>query len=160
MTDEEIIQLAEIVSLNKRMNEHLTLSEAEQYTKQLLTEMAYERKMFKAIITNLSTQIVQNWCLVRFAKLEGGNNPNLNHWKSKLIAHLSNAASNKIKRINSYNSKLKAISEVWVNEKEYATDTNVIDLTVQGIFLEEQLDIISVIASGNPQIINDYVSNL
>ena len=176
---EERLRLAEMMSLGKRMDEHLSMTEAEDYKKQLLTEMAYERKMFKAIITNLSQQILQNWCLIRYGRLNNADIGTITHWKTELMAHLQNASSNKIKGNNSLQARIKAISEVWVNEKEYATDSNVINLTVYGKFVNEGLDvnsdsykqtleecmaasgdIINAIASENAEKISQYVSSL
>lgn len=179
MTDLEKLQLAEMMSLNERMSKHMSLTEAEAYKRQLLTEMAYERKMFKAIITNLSAQIIQNWCLIRYARIVNMDDGLINHWKTELMAHLNNAASNKIKGNNSAQARIRAISEVWINEKEYSTDANVINLTINAKFIEEKLDvngdaykqtiqdctaasndIIQAIASESTEHITEYVNSL
>ena len=110
MKDSQILQLAEIMSSTKRMDKHMTMSDAEQYKSSLQTEMAYERKMFKALLTNLSQQIIQNWCLVRYSTITGDKQEYVSHWRNELIAYLSNAASNKIKGNNSILSREKAIS--------------------------------------------------
>lgn len=68
MKDFQILQLAEIMT--KRMDEHMTMSDAEQYKSCPLTEMAYERKMFKALLTNSSQQIIEKWCLVRYSTIK------------------------------------------------------------------------------------------
>ena len=168
-----------MMSLGKRMDENLSMTEAEGYKKQPLTEMAYEKKMFKAIITNLSQQIIQNWCLIRYGRLNNADIETITHWKTELMAHLQNASSNKIKGNNSLQARTKAINEVWVNEKEYATDSNVINLTVYGKFVNEGLDvnsdsykqtledcmtasgdIINAIASESAEQISQYVSSL
>ena len=167
------------MSLGKRMDEHLSMTKAEDNKNQLPTEMAYEKKMFKAIITNLSQQIIQNWCLIRYGRLNNADIGTIIHWKTELMAHLLNASSNKIKGNNSLQARTKAISEVWGNEKEYATDSNVINLTVYGKFVNEGLDvnpdsykqtlddcmaasgdIINAIASENAEKISQYVSSL
>ena len=179
MTEKELISLAEIMSLPQRMDRHMTFTEAEECKKSILNEMGYERKMFKAIITNLSAQIVQNWCLVRFARINNLDEGLINHWKSELAAHINNAASNKIKGNNSFQSRVKAISEVWVDEKEYATDSNVINLTIHTKFKNENFDVtcdvyqhtiqdcmdesdklIQAIASENPGTIEEYINSL
>ena len=170
--------MAEMMSLGKRMDNHMTLTEAEEYKRQLLTEMVYERKMFKAIITNLSAQIIQNWCLIRYARLSNMDDGLINHWKTELTAHINNAASNKIKGNNSFQARVKAINEVWTTEKEYSTDANVINLTINAKFIEEGLDInsdaysqtmqdcmaasndiVQAIASENSVFITQYVSS-
>ena len=177
--DEERIRLAEIISLGKRMDGNLSMTEAEDHKKPLLTEIEYNRKMFKAIITNLSQQIIQNWCLIRYGRLNNTDIGAISHWKTELMAHLQNASSNRIKGNNSIQARIKAISEVWVNEKEYATDSNVINLTVYGKFVNEGLDvnsdsyrqaiedcmnasgdIINAIASENADKISEYLSSL
>lgn len=179
MKDFQILQLAEVMSLTKRKDEHMTMSDAEHYKSSLLTEMAYERKMFKALLTNLSQQIIENWCLVRYSTISGEKQECASHWRNELIAHLSKAASNKIKGNNSVLSRKKAISEVWVKEKEYSTDTNVISLTIHAKFQSEAIatntkiyqqvlsdcandteNIIKVIAEASPEEITQYASNI
>lgn len=179
MTDKETLELAEIMSLTKRMEEHMTLTESESYKKELILEMAYERKMFKALLTNFSRQIVENWCLVRYVKISGDKQELLVHWSNELISYISNAASNKIKGNNGIKSRIKAISEVWNDEKEYNQDVNIINLTICAKFLKEGIDthspvyfqvlndcikasdsIINIIAEANPNSITDYVSSI
>ena len=106
MKDFQILQLAEIMT--KRMDEHMTMSDAEQYKSYPLTEMAYERKMFKALLTNSSQQIIEKWCLVRYSTISGDKQEYASNWRNKLIAHLSKAASNKIKGNNSVLSRKKS----------------------------------------------------
>lgn len=177
MKDFQILQLAEIMT--KRMDEHMTMSNAEQYKSYPLTEMAYERKMFKALLTNSSQQIIEKWCLVRYSTISGDKQEYASNWRKELIAYLSNAAINKIKGNNSVLSREKAISEVWVKEKEYSTDTNVINLTIHAKFQSEAIatntkiyqqvlsdcandakNIIKVIAEASPEEITQYVSNI
>lgn len=179
MNDSQILQLAEIMSLPTRMDKHMTMSDAEVYKSSLLLEMAYERKMFKALLTNLSKQILENWCLVRYSTISGEKQDCVSHWRNELITHLSNAASNKIKSNNSVSSRKKAISEVWVKEKEYSTDTNVINLTIHAKFQSENIatntkmyyqvlsdcandadNIIKVIAEASPEEITQYASTI
>ena len=171
--------LAEMMSLGKRMDEHMSLTEAEEYKKQLLTEMAYERKVFKALITYLSQQVIENWCLVRYGRLCNMDEGRINHWKTELITHLAKVANNKLKKNNSIKARTKAINEVWVDEKEYATDANAINLAIYGKFLSEKLninkdiyyqaindckaasaDIVSAIASQSIDAITEYVRTL
>lgn len=179
MTIKELKDLVEVMSLSQRMDKHMSFTEAEECKKNIFNEMAYERNMFKAILTNLSVQIIQNWCLIRFARLNNLDEGLVNHWKSELVAHINNAASNKIKENNSFQSRAKAIREVWVDEKEYAIDSNVIKLTIHAKFKNESFDVtcdaykqtiqdcmtesdklIQAIASENADTVEEYVNSL
>ena len=82
MKDFQILQLAEIMT--KRMDEHMTMSDAEQYKSYPLTEMAYERKMFKALLTNSSQQIIEKWCLVRYSTISGNKQEYASNWRKEL----------------------------------------------------------------------------
>ena len=81
----------------------------------------------------------RDWCLIRFAKLSNLDDCLTDLWKTEL-----KAASKKIEGNNSFQARTKAISEVWVTEKEYSTDANVIDLTINVKFREEGLDVGSI----------------
>ena len=141
MTDEEIMKWAEIVTFGKRMDGTMSVEEAEGYRKSLLNEMAYERKEFKALLANGSIQIIQNWCLIRYAVLSHSKQELLPHWKTELIGHLEKVASHKLKGNDSKEARMKAIAEVWCLDAEYGTDANVIDLTIHSKFLEEGINI-------------------
>lgn len=176
--DEEIIDLASIMSLSRRMDEHYTKLEAEEHVKELLKEMAHERKYFKALITNMAQQIIENWCLINYATLNGHLISYKKHWQSELIACMGNAAGTKIKGNDSFESRKKAIAEVW-DAEDFSNDTNVIDLRIFGKFEKENLDtncpiyqqvlqnclnasanIIEVIAKGNKDLVKQYVYGL
>lgn len=178
MTDETAKILAEIMSLSDRMDKHYTNSEAEEQVKKILKEMALERKVYKALVTNYAHQIIELWCLIDYSK----NNINLqeqtNQWKTELFELMVNAAVLKIKGDNSFINRKNAIAEVW-DAEDFSNDTNVIDLRIFGKFEKENLDtnypiyrqvlqnclnasadIIEVMAKGNKDFIKQYVYDL
>lgn len=177
MTDETAKVLAEIMSLSDRMDKHYTNSEAEEHVKELLKEMALERKVYKALISNFSEQIITNWCLINYATLNGHLISYKKHWQDELAAYMMKATKRRIKGCNTFDGRLKVIQGVW-DEEEYS-DTKVISMTIYGKFKSEQLDIkcpiyqqvlqnckmaasviINLIASGDETKVEQYVYGL
>lgn len=52
-----------------------------------LFEMAYSREKYIDKVNDLSRQIVENWCLIRYCTKYDPNNINKNHWKTELLTH-------------------------------------------------------------------------
>ena len=52
-----------------------------------LFEMAYSREKYIDKVNDLSRQIVENWCLIRYCTKYDTGNTNKNHWKTELLAH-------------------------------------------------------------------------
>lgn len=143
----------------------------------LILEMSIPKKSFKDKIENLSQQILENWCLVRFCKLT--NRTTLKtHWSYEFRNHILSLMRYKIKQNNDYENRLKVVKEVW-DELEYNTDTNVINMTVNNKFRKEDIDtksqeyyqvledcmnesntIIDLIAKADINLLDDYVDGL
>lgn len=52
-----------------------------------LFEMAYSREKYIDKVNDLSRQIVENWCLIRYCTKYDSENQNKNHWKTELLAY-------------------------------------------------------------------------
>ncbi len=52
-----------------------------------LFEMAYSREKYIDKVNDLSRQIVENWCLIRYCTKYDPDNINKNHWKTELLAY-------------------------------------------------------------------------
>lgn len=131
------------------MDNNITLSESElkyiiknvlreELQRYVITEMAYPLSTYKEKVENLLPQIVQNWCLIRYSTLSGEKENLKNHWRSELIAHLSNIAQMKLKDGDKATKKQNALFYVW-NLRDYDTDENCIHMTIAYKFDEENI---------------------
>lgn len=146
----------------------------EELQRYSLNEMAMSLKDYKRRIEGLLVQIVQNWCLVRYASLSGTHKQLISHWRSELYSHLTNIASLK----NKADVKEKALYDV-INERDFDTDEQSISLVVSGKFFKEKIstnnqyysetisdfkgsikDIVNIILSGSEKVIRDYVLSI
>ena len=71
---------------------------AEALSNTQIFEMAHSRENYLRTIACLVTQIVQNWCLVKYCNLYDEENYNRLHWSKELMAHLENLRSVKLKK--------------------------------------------------------------
>ena len=150
----------------------------EELQRYSLNEMAMSLKDYKYRIEGILVQIVQNWCLVRYASLSGTHKQLISHWRSELYAHLTNVASLKIKNGNKADVKEKVLYDV-INERDFDTDEQSISLVVSGKFFKEKIstnsqyysetisdfkknvkNIVNVILSGSEKVIRDYVLSI
>jgi len=141
-----------------------------------INEMAYKRKEYKEKIDALSSQVIENWCLIRHCTLSGSRKYK-KHWSDELRGHLLTLARYNIKGRNNWEDKEQAIREVWLNN-DYNTPRS-IEYVIHNKFRKEGFDtksdlfieiiedcinsfdrIISLISSWNISDIDDYVSSL
>lgn len=80
------------------------------YSKLPLYEYAVKRSKFVDNAWNLSHQILENWCLIRYSRMIGSER-DVDHWKDELLAHMNNIGSQEIKSGNDYKLRVKAIKE-------------------------------------------------
>lgn len=106
--------------------------------KYLITEMAVSLSEYKDKAESLMQQIIENWCLIRYATLTGDKEEIKNHWKSELITHMTSIASTKIKKGNSLSTKTNALFSLW-NKKDWDTDEKCISLCLYAKFLKENI---------------------
>lgn len=102
----------------------------------LILEYAIPRNKFIDLVYNLTNQICENWCLIRFSRLISDSNQNVNHWKAELSAHMRNISSTKIKKNDSTSSRLKAILEGF-NWSDFDNSTGMISRAVAKKFADE-----------------------
>lgn len=150
----------------------------EELQRYSLNEMAMSLKDYKRRIEGILVQIVQNWCLVRYASLSGTHKQLISHWRSELYNHLTNIASLKIKNGNKADVKEKVLYDV-INERDFDTNEQSISLVVSGKFFKEKIstnsqyysetisdfkenikNIVNVILSGSEKVIRDYVLSI
>lgn len=148
-----------------------------------LDEMAVDRKSYKRRAESLMIQVLQNWCLVRYAALCNEYNviSARNHWATELIALLNNVASLEItKHIGKAGVKIKALTEV-IEERDLNTNPNAVHLLISPKFIDVEgidiqgnvaydraisewmghyQDVIAVVATSNADAIRQYVQSL
>ena len=118
-----------------------------------LTEMALHKKEYKQKVDGLSSQIIENWCLIRHCRLYK-QKTNLKHWKDELKGHLLTVARANLKGSNTWEDKEQAIREVW-NSNDYFTPKSIV-YTIHNKFRKEGFDTDSVEFL---QIVNDCINS-
>lgn len=145
----------------------------------LILEYAVPRNKFVNDTFDLLGQICQNWCLIRYSKLLGDNNINVNHWKSELKVHMKNIAQTKIKKNNSVSSRVSALTQAFdwsdldkserkvqnytlvkFKEEGYKTNDHEPYITVWFNFKHEVKTLINLLANSNNDDIDEYVNSL
>lgn len=159
----------------KRIIKEIIREELQNY---LICEMAYSLKEYKEKADNLIPQIVENWCLIRYATLSNSYNDVKNHWKTELKSHMNNIRQMKLKTNNSSLSKQNALFSIW-NKRDIDKDEDSIyshiyfkfekekiplegEIFAQVIqdFKNETVNIVNVLISDSPQKIVKYVENI
>lgn len=135
-----------------------------------ILEMSLNLSKFKDLLYNLSKQIVENWCLVKWCD----TNPNelkskrlRNHWATELKNYMCRISEEKLKS----GRKDKVIKNEWVNHLEL-NDKIVITNIIRNKFnkegLEKYINVISEecanstneicnVLSGNKEDIETYI---
>ncbi len=109
----------------------LTECIVEQLSKTKLFEMAFSRAKYIDFIINLSDQIAENWCLVRYCTKYDPNNINKDHWKTELYAVCS-----KLLRQNVTTDKRSAAESGFIDNLEF-NDADTVYYAVQTKFKKE-----------------------
>lgn len=103
-----------------------------------LSEMSIPRKEYKERIENLSQQLLENWCLVRWCRSANlKTHPLRNHWAKELRTHFI-AMANLNMKDGDYPKRLKLVREIWKKRDFDIVDT--VRLIVSGKFDDEQID--------------------
>ena len=144
---------AKILSLNTRIEQHMTCLESREYIAKLTAEMVYPRQEFKRKADDLTSQITINWCLVNYAKLSGDKQELVWRWKNELSAHITHVAKMKLKKNDSLEARIKALNEVWVDESEIGKDPETVNMTIYFKFVEERI-------STNNEVYGQVITNL
>ena len=98
-----------------------------------LFEMAHDRKEYKAKVENMFPQIAQNWCLIKYARINDTHSNLINHWKTELITHLDSIYAMKLKSGSEY----KTIVEVVLKKWEYNDAERVVHSIIEPKFYKE-----------------------
>lgn len=110
-----------------------------------IVDMAIAKSKFIELLESHEEQLVQNLCLVFYAKRT--NHINLNHWKAELCAYMERICTTKLKSNNSTDSRIKLITKVYHNMYECDTNIDRIQALCTRKFYQENIDIDSPIVS-------------
>lgn len=103
-----------------------------------LSEMSIPRKEYKERIENLSQQLLENWCLVRWCRnVNLKTHPLRNHWAKELRTHFVAMANLNMKN-GDYPKRLKLVREIW-KERDF-DNADTVRLIVSGKFDDEQIN--------------------
>lgn len=106
--------------------------------KSLLTEMALPRKDYKERIRDISCQLLENWCLVRYCSLIGQEQYK-NHWSDELRGHMFSMSRLSMKCNDSIKAREKVFEEVWTDE-DYK-DPQLLTMVIANKFISEGIDV-------------------
>lgn len=98
-----------------------------------LFEMAIDRNTFKKRVESIFPQIAQNWCLIRYARVNDTHANLVNHWKTELITHLDSIYAMKLKSGSEY----KTIVDVIIKKWEYNDAKRVVHSIIEPKFYKE-----------------------
>lgn len=104
----------------------------------MLNEMAFKRRDYKEKIDNVSAQIIENWCLVRYCKLFMDDKRCMAHWADELRGHLITAARYNIKGTSRSEDKEQVIREIWSDNDYYEPKT--IEYVIYNKFRKESIE--------------------
>ena len=105
----------------------------------MLMEYAIPRAKFIDNVGNLTTQMLENWCLVHYCTLTG-RTMTKDHWKKELYAHMTNIGKKAIKGNNSCENRINAITEGF-SQMDVPTTVERIDFLIGDKFIMEDIDI-------------------
>lgn len=105
---------------------------------ELLLEMALPRKTYKERISNLIPQLLENWCLVRYATIHGGIQQKL-HWQTELRGHILTMSRLSITGNDTPSSRLKVFNEIWREEDLNLPGT--LNMVIANKFMVEGINI-------------------
>lgn len=143
----------------------------------VLLEYAIPRSKFVENAYNMSDQIIENWCLAHYCTITGRSQLK-EHWKGELYVHMNNVSKKVIKANNTYDIRLKAITEGfdWNNLFDGAErinrlicvkfKTEGIDMTTKeyeqcvGDCFNSLQEIIDVMARFDPLSIEEYIGKI
>lgn len=104
----------------------------------LLLEMALPRKTYKKRVSDITPQLLENWCLVRYATIHG-NVQQKQHWQTELRGHLLTISRFSITGNDTPTSRLKVFQEIWQEEDLNLPET--LNLVIANKFMAEGISI-------------------
>lgn len=138
------------------INESVRRIVKEELGKYCLNEMAMPLSDYKKCVESRLFQILENWCLIRYATLSGDCNNLKNHWRVELMSHINYLANLKLKGKNSALSKEKCLYSVF-NKYDLDTDESCIAGHIWTKFVTEGLPTDGEIFS---QVVSDFKSSI
>lgn len=126
---------------------NLTEILVEQLQNTKIFEMARDRSEYMKIVDNLSNQIIENWCLLRYSSIYGKLQTH-NHWMKELRAYIMKLQSIKIDV-----DKTKATRTVLIDWME-CDDKNEVFNLIAYKWQEENFDIES---KETEEVVDDFV---
>lgn len=143
----------------------------------LLEYYAVERKDFVGRAKGLFFQIAENLDLINYLRLKGLDSEYINHWKTEIIAHVTNISEPKIKGNNSVETRHKAVIQLYnsnnflsntvsirkhlekFKKEKIMLDYNLIDETEKAT-TEQMYHIATYIALDNKNELIDYIGKI
>lgn len=104
----------------------------------ILLEMALPRKTYKKRISDIIPQLLENWCLVRYATIHG-NVQQKQHWQTELRGHFLTMSRFSITGNDTPVSRLKVFQEIWREEDLNLPET--LNLVIANKFMSEGISI-------------------
>lgn len=87
--------------------------------KDILTEMAFDKRDIQFEFKNQLSQIYQNWCLLYYVKQTKDKIELANHWSEELLAAMINVSSMKLINGNKRKKVYNALREMFYTKLEY-----------------------------------------
>ena len=104
------------ISYMAKLQEYLI----EKLSRTTLFEMALDRADYARLSSNMTEQIVENWCLIRYCTLYDPTNQNKTHWKQELDSYCY-----RLFRTVTKNDKQRILKQVWIGDNELNQPENV-----------------------------------
>lgn len=104
----------------------------------MITEMAKSLSDFKQLVSDLSDQIVENWCLVKWCDIHPNELTSKrlrNHWATELKTYMFKISKERIKS----GRKDKVILNEWINHLEL-NDAQIVADIIRNKFEKEGLE--------------------
>ena len=162
---------------NKILTERITEIVRQKLQEFILLEYAVDRNTFIQRVYNLSRQIVIHWCLIQYGRLTHTED-SINHWKKELRGWMSTICEMELKKNNSIDTRLKAITQAWI-DLDYTSRPDIIKKVITCKFRDEGINmaseevkqicldmineaqiLIHLMADADVDAIYDYVENL
>lgn len=122
---------------------------------QQFMEYSHPRAKYVENVSNLSKQIIENWCLVRYCTIVGRTTLK-EHWQNELYAHMANIGQDTIKGNKSYETKYKAIADGFEMKDLFDGPEKIFDIIYKKFTIEK----IDVKSDEVVQTINDCSNSL
>ena len=161
----------------RKINEKVDKMVREQISQILMLEYSIDRESFINRVYSLSPMIISYWCLIKHNRLIDDENY-ISHWKNEVGGWMLTLMNSKLKKNNSVEYKLKALTQAW-EDLDYTTNPEAVraaiyskfngeninpysDIVTDVIhsFMSEAPQILSIIANENVKDLHQYINSL